>query len=367
MNNSLTKNWLTTAGFEIKNVATNLDLPVNIAFVEKEKRGEDKPLCYVNELYGKVKVFNDKFEIFTYAEDLLNFKQQREDIPGKGECGLTGICIEKETGDLFLSMTYIDNGKFKSRVIRTTSIDGFKMESSKIIIENIPSVHAAHQIQALNIGPDNKLYINLGDGMLDSSVAQDDNDLRGKILRLNLDGSIPSDNPNPKSPVFAKGVRNPFGGTFRKSNQSLYVSDNGPDRNDRIMRIKAGENYGWPDNIRQNIIFDWYITQAPTAMAFNQDNIFSEEYNDFLFLNLFGTSYFEGKTVKGKKMVMLEIDKENDNVLSYTDFLQYNGNGPASPCGLAFGPDGLYFTDLHGEKNEKGEPKGNIFCIKQTK
>lgn len=216
--NNAAKNWLTTAGFEVELVATNLDLPVNIAFVDEKRRGEGKPLCYITELYGKVKVFNDKFEVSTYASDLLNFKQEKKDIPGKGECGLIGICVEKETGDLFLSMTYIDNKKFKSKVIRTHSKDGFKMTDSKIIIENIPSVHAAHQIQALNIGPDNKLYVNLGDGLIESSVAQDDNDLRGKILRLNLDGTIPSDNPNPKSPVFAKGVRNPFGATFRKSN-----------------------------------------------------------------------------------------------------------------------------------------------------
>ncbi|MDI6799525.1 MAG: PQQ-dependent sugar dehydrogenase [Actinomycetota bacterium] len=101
-------------------------------------------------------------------------------------------------------------------VIGASSSDGLKMDSHVAIIDSTPSVKAAHQIQAVTVGPDKKLYVNVGDGMIDPEVAQDESDLRGKILRMELDGSVPPDNPIKGSYVFAKGFRNPLWGGFPK-------------------------------------------------------------------------------------------------------------------------------------------------------
>lgn len=357
------KNWWVFPGFEIELMATGLSLPVNLSFVSSPGKNPKDPLLYVTELYGQVKAITNDWTVHTYAENLLNYKPDYK-IPGSGESGVIGVAHESETGDLFLSMIYESQGKMKNRIIRTKSKDGLRMDSYETILEDVPSVHAAHQIQALTFGFDNKLYVNLGDGMIDSSVAQDDNDLRGKILRINLDGSVPDDNPKPGSLVYAKGFRNPFGACFRKSDKSLYISDNGPDRDDRIAKINSGENYGWPKSMRKNSLFLWEFTQAPTAIAFSQDNQFPDQYNDELFVGLFGSSYFEGRAVKGKKIVKIKLNKDNSGVSSYDEFATYIGKGPASPCGLAFGPGGLYFTDLHGEGKLGGPPAGNIYRIK---
>jgi glucose/arabinose dehydrogenase len=104
-------------------------------------------------------------------------------------------------------MIYMENGEFKNKLVRTSSKDGLRMDSLTTIIDNIPSTNMSHQVQMPSIGFDGKLYLNVGDGTVSDS-AQDDRDLRGKVLRLNLDGSIPTDNPIPGSPVFAKGFRN---------------------------------------------------------------------------------------------------------------------------------------------------------------
>lgn len=238
------------------------------------------------------------------------------------------------------------------------------MESMTTVIANIPSVKAAHQVQAVTIGFDGKLYVNVGDGMIEPRVAQDNNDLRGKILRMNLDGSVPEGNPNPGSLVYVKGLRNPFGAAWRKSNESLYISDNGPNQDDRIAKIEAGKNYGWPETMRRNSIFWWEFCQAPTAIDFMQGAQFPPEYDDELFVALFGAAYKEGRAIKGKKIVKMKLNEDGSGINSYDEFVTYVGEGPASPCGLAFGPDGLYFTDLHGERDGLTKtPSGSIYRV----
>ncbi len=365
---ALLKNWWVYPGFELELVTTGFDLPVNIAFVSNLKDDPKAPLLYVTELYGTVKVLTNDGTVQTYAEGLLNFDPSHE-FPGSGESGLTGICVEPETGDLFLSMIYLDNGgAVKGKVVRTSSTDGgLTMDSMNVVIDNIPSTNRAHQVQAVSIGFDGKLYVNVADGG-EWEKAQDDNDLRGKILRMDQDGTIPWDNPNPQRYVFAKGFRNPFGAAWRKSDQSLYIAGNGPDVDDRIARVRPFENYGWPGTMRKNSIFWWHHTQAPTAIDFMQDGQFPPQFNDDLFVALFGASYAKGRGEKGKKIVKLHINDDCTGIKSYDEFVVYQGSGAASPCGLAFGPDGLYFTDLHGEKDGVSQVAGgNMYRVIPSK
>lgn len=346
--------WELRDGFDIKKVVSGLFLPVNIAFVPHPQQEKFSPFFYVTELYGSIKAVTHEFKVYTFADNLLNYEPDFM-MPGTGESGVIGIVVH-DNGDVFASILYKEGDSFKNKIVKFTTKDGLEAEKAVPILDNIPSINAAHQVQALTIY-DGKLYVNVGDGMINPDVAQDDNDLRGKILRVNLDGSIPSDNPNPQSYVYAKGLRNPFGAAWRKSDNHLYISDNGPAVDDRIAKIIPGENYGWPQSMRTNSIFIWWYTQAPTAIDF-ADEQFGPNHKDHLFVALFGYAYYEGKGEKGKKIVEFAIDK-SDNVIYLDDFLRYAGQGPASICGLAFGPDGLYFTDLHGEGGfKKGEKSG---------
>ena len=360
------ESWWVFPGFEIESVATGLDLPVNMAFIPNPGNDPEAPLLYVTELYGQIKVITNDWNVHTYARELLDYSPDYK-IPGSGESGVIGICVEPNTGDLFVTMIYMDKGTPKGKVVRMSSNDGLKMVSAKTVIDNIPSTTKAHQIQAVSIGYDGKLYVNLGDGG-EYEMAQVDDDLRGKILRMNLDGAIPDDNPAPGSCVYAKGLRNPFGAAWRKNDQSLYVSINGPDRDDVIARVKPGKNHGWPATMRENAIFWWEYTQAPTALAFMQDGQFPDEFHDDLFVALFGNSYKKGRDIKGKKIVKMKLNPGGAGVLAYDEFVTYIGEDAATPCGLAFGPGGLYFSDLHGEVNKStGKPSGSIFRIKAKK
>ncbi|WP_349632598.1 PQQ-dependent sugar dehydrogenase [Neobacillus sp. SuZ13] len=93
------------------------------------------------------------------------------------------------------------------------------------------------------MGPDGILYITTGDATT-PETAQDVNSINGKILRMTLDGKIPSDNPFPNSYVYSYGHRNPQGLVW--VGNILYASEHGQSAHDEINRITPGANYGWP-------------------------------------------------------------------------------------------------------------------------
>jgi len=342
-----TRNWWTFSGFTVEEVATGFDLPVNIAFVPQPSGDPEAPLCYLSELYGQIKVLTHDRMVHTYATDLLNY-EPTYDIPGSGESGVTGICVEPRTGDVLASIIYTKKENVYGKVVRMHSSNGLRADSIETVLDGIPSTTKAHQVQAVTFGPDGMLYVNVGDGG-NADGAQDLEDLRGKVLRLSRHGCVPPDNPMHGSPVFALGFRNPFGAAWRESDRTMYVTVNGPDRDDVIARVRPGSNHGWPVSMRRDAVFVWEYTQAPTALAFAENGVFGPEYDDHLFVALFGNSYKRGRDVKGKKIVKMTLNPRGDGVETYDEFVTYIGDGPASPCGLAFGPDGLYFTDLHGE------------------
>lgn len=349
--------WWVFPGFRIELVATGLHKPVNVAISHRP----NGPMLYVSELYGRIRYVTRDCQVGTFAEGLLNYEPDYV-LPGSGESGVTGLCVDPASGDVLASMLYLDGGKPFSKVVRMSSADGLKADTMEVILDGIPSTFNAHQIQALTIGPDGKLYVNLGDGYHEPEAARRDDDLRGKVLRMNLDGSVPDDNPVDGSLVYAKGFRNPFGAAWRRSDRSLYISDNGRQSYDRIARVEPNGDYGWPPDMRRDSLFWWTFTQAPTALGFAEDGQFGERFNDHLFVALAGPARHKAPSMKGKKIVKLELGSEG--VLSYDDFVVYAGDGLAMPVGLAFGPDGMYFTDLHGEGDVYGKkPGGNVFRV----
>jgi glucose/arabinose dehydrogenase len=78
----------------------------------------------------------------------------------------------------------------------------------------------------------------------DPSLAQDRDDDRGKILRFDADGGIPRNNPFYNA-VWAYGIRNSFGFGFDPATGRLWETENGPECNDEVNRIRRGGNYGW--------------------------------------------------------------------------------------------------------------------------
>ena len=149
------------------------------------------------------------------------------------------------------------------------------------VLANLPA-GTDHAGGRLVMGPDRKLYLTRGDHganwlsnyCLPNSAqllptaqqvaARDWSTYGGKVLRVNLDGSIPADNPllnGTRSHVYSYGHRNPQGLQFGPTGQ-LYSSEHGPGTDDELNLIEAGGNYGWPyvageRDDRSYVFLDW--------------------------------------------------------------------------------------------------------------
>src|SRR5690606_9395226 len=128
------------------------------------------------------------------------------------EAGLLGFVLSpnfSETNEAFAYYTYKDSTGQYNRII-VLEQDNNVWREKKLLLDKIPSGQFHHGGR-LEIGPDSKLYATAGDASFEPEIAQDKNSLGGKILRMNLDGTIPEDNPIPNSYVYSYGHRNPQG------------------------------------------------------------------------------------------------------------------------------------------------------------
>ncbi|MBV1854661.1 PQQ-dependent sugar dehydrogenase [Catellatospora tritici] len=375
------KQWLVKQpGYKVEEVATGLSLPVNLAMVPEHNVSPGKPMFYVTELYGTIKVVRGDFTVSTYAKDLLNF-DPRGNFPGAGEIGLTGIVVEPKTGDVFASMLYKSGAQTYPKVVRFHSTDGgFTAATATTVIEmKGESQEASHQISNLTIGPDGKLYVHMGDGFTPSSARKLDS-MRGKILRMNLDGTAPEDNPfynaadNKKARdfIWASGFRNPFGGAWRAADGQHYSVENGPSSNDRFARVVKGADYGWDvtgESLRKRALYNWPITHAPVNIAFVQSENyqsagFPKEKFGHAYVSESGPTFASGPQERGKRIVEFTFNG-NGTVGAPKTLVEYNGFGKTSVAGLVAGPDALYFTGLYAEDSfDPAAPLAKIYRVR---
>ena len=160
-----------------------------------------------------------------------------------GEGGLLGLAVTPNfpASDNWLYIFH--TSPTDNRIVRIRYING-KLDNTteQLLLTGIKSSHF-HNGGRLRFGPDGKLYASTGDAE-NGTNAQDKNGLNGKVLRLNADGSPPSDNPFGNY-VWSYGHRNPQGLAF-DSQGRLWEQEFG-DTEDETNLIVKGSNYGWPD------------------------------------------------------------------------------------------------------------------------
>jgi glucose/arabinose dehydrogenase len=187
------------------------------------------------------------------------------------EMGLLGVAVAPDfarTGFVYLYRSEAGvggcetpTGRF-NQVVRGTMADGsVDAGSLTVLLDGIRTDNGNHDGGVLRIGPDQKLYVGVGDtglgdnqggpGSSSNPYAQDLSSLNGKILRLNLDGSVPADNPfvgtaGARGEVWAYGLRNPFRMSFDGRTGTLWIGDVGDLTVEEIDLGVAGGNYGWP-------------------------------------------------------------------------------------------------------------------------
>ena len=229
--------------FRVETVATGLEVPWGFAFLP------NKNLVFT-ERPGRVRIIeNGKLR----AEPIYVVP----DVEPSGESGLMDISLHPDFATnavVYLAYAYNSDGK-RVKVVRYR-FDGNRFTEPRTIVENIPS-SANHAGTRARFGPDGKLYVVTGDST-DWNLAQNNNSLAGKTLRLNDDGSIPNDNPfvgkaGYRPEIFTTGHRNPQGLAWQPGSGLMFQTEHGPSGfegrgggADEVNIVERGKNYGWP-------------------------------------------------------------------------------------------------------------------------
>ncbi len=163
-------------------------------------------------------------------------------VPGvrhDGEGGLLGLAVAPTYGQDGYVYAYLTS-RDDNRVVRFTV---GAVRTPEVVLDGI-SRASIHNGGRIGFGPDGRLYIGTGDAG-EKGAAQDREDLNGKILRIEADGSVPADNPFPGSPVWSYGHRNVQGFAWDAQGR-MFADEFGQNTVDEVNRIEPGKNYGWP-------------------------------------------------------------------------------------------------------------------------
>lgn len=238
--------------YKVEVIAENLNIPWAIDISDEGK-------LYFTERVGSIRVIEN---------GNLNFKPVitlKEPFISRGEGGLMGVVLDPsylQNHYIYVMYSYLEDNKVYNKVVRLIENNN-KAFIDKVILDKI-SGGRIHNGGRLKIGPDKKLYITTGDAGI-PNLAQDLTSLAGKILRVELDGSIPKDNPIINSSIYSLGHRNPQGLAWN-SNNILYEAEHGQAAHDEINIIKAGINYGWPI-VQGNEVSNNILSQKPLIQS----------------------------------------------------------------------------------------------------
>ena len=226
-----------------------------------------------------------------------------------GEGGMVGMALHPSfpaTAYVYIAYEYMPNATdYFERVVRYT-YNGSTLVSPLVLVDSITGAQYHNGCRLLIVG--DKLFITTGDATVGSN-AQDLNSKNGKILRINLDGSIPADNPIANSPIWCWGQRNAQGMVY--ANNILYSSMHGNSTDDEINIIMKGRNYGWPtvegycDQPAEmtfctdsNVVepkFAWTPTIAPCGIDYYHHAMFPNWQNSLLLCTLKDTTLHQLK------------------------------------------------------------------------
>lgn len=256
-------------------------------------------------------------------------KQELLRIPNvwmKRTSGLLGMAIhpdQKEFPYVFVNYTLEKGGQYFSRLERYTYQRDTLLEP-KIIME-IPA-GAGHNGSRLTFSKNNHFLFWVTGDIAKDGKAQDINSLNGKVLRMNLDGSIPADNPIKGSYVWALGMRN-VQGMVMASNGHLYASEHGDAIEDEVNLVLPTRNYGWDviegihdqeyekayAKIHNTVepLRSWTPTIAPAGLDY-YNSVKIPEWKNSLLLT----------TLKGKSLRVLKLNAQGDEIVSEEIYLE---------------------------------------------
>jgi glucose/arabinose dehydrogenase len=230
-------------GFTQSQVASGLAGPMDMEFAPDGR-------LFVAEEAGKVRIVKPNGTLATFLDI-----SSKVDIAG--ERGLMGVTFDPNFATnhfvyLYYTRKATATTPVHNRVVRVTASGDSAVAGSEVLVFRLNNQSAQiHQGGALDFGNDGKLYLSTGDNATPGN-AQSPGNLFGKVLRINKDGTIPTNNPfyatasGNNRAIWALGLRNPFKFAIKPGTSTIFINDVGEDTWEEINQGAAGANYGWP-------------------------------------------------------------------------------------------------------------------------
>ena len=224
--------------YKLKILKSNLSSPWSLTFINNNQ-------ILISEKTGKIKLFDIQSNNITEIDHNLNVISDKN-----SQGGLLDIYFYNN--QIFISYSEKIGEKLFSS--STTSIAKANFDINNLDFKNIfraePPIRSPYHFGSRIVIHNNQLYASVGErgkGM----IAQDAKKHPGSIIRINLDGSSPNDNPHFTTntdwlpEIYQIGIRNPQGMSFSPFDKNIYISNHGAKGGDWFGEIKNGENYGW--------------------------------------------------------------------------------------------------------------------------
>lgn len=372
------------AGFAVQTVVSGLTLPTGFAFAADGR-------IFVAQKGGSVRVIQNGALLPTPVVTL-------PDVNDWGDRGLEGIALDPnfaQNGYLYLAYTHENTpgqnyqGDKTGRIVRLTVTNNVADLGSEVVLlgsiggdaahpscrdfattsDCIPSDASTHSMGALRFGPDGKLYATLGDGADYTTVdplaldAQDVNSLGGKIVRINTDGTAPSDNPyydgnsgSNRSKVWALGLRNAYRFNWAPDG-TMFFGDVGWATWEEIDVGQKGANYGWP--CREGFVATSYNC-TPSSAATNPIYVYDHSSGSGSVMGGAFPTWAGGDYIFGDYsndyLKRMAVGSGHTNA-GVSDFI----TGAGGPVDIQTGPDGnLYYAAINVGELRKVVSTGGI-------
>lgn len=290
-------------------------------------------------------------------------------VDSNGERGLLGVAFDPNFASNHYVYVYhtVPGSPAHNRISRFTANGDVAVANSEFVVVDLDNLSSAtnHNGGAIHFGPDGKLYVGVGENANGANSQSLSNRL-GKMLRINSDGTIPSDNPasfpgitgstsGANRAIWAVGLRNPFTFAFQPGTTRLFINDVGQSTWEEINNGGAGSNYGWPTaegpasppnpNFRDPIFYYGHGSSSTTGCAIAGGAFYNPPVLQFP--RSFVGKYFFADLCSG----WIRVLNTSNNTAS--DF----ASGISSPVDLHVGPDGALYYLTHG---------GQVFRIQAT-
>ena len=251
----------------------------------------------------------------------------------RGQGGLLDVALHpnfKSNGIIYLAISVnIEGDEGGNTALYRGTYEEFKVKNIELLYKAVPNTKKGqHWGSRIVFDDEGHLFFGVGDRGNRDVNPQDLKKDGGKIYRLNLDGSIPDDNPfinleGAKKAIYTYGNRNPQGLIFHYKTGELWEHEHGPKGGDEINILEKGKNFGWPiityginysgtsitdkremPGMEQPLYY-WVPSIAPSGMAFSTSGVYKDWEGD-LFVGSLKFKYLERLVMKDKKVIKRE-------------------------------------------------------------